>query len=210
MKHILIADDHALLRKGLKETIEEELGATAFGEAANGREVLEQVWKQRWDLVLLDIGMEGRSGLEVLEEIRSARPKLPVLILSMYPEAQFAVRALRLGAVGYINKQSAPEELVIALKKVLAGGRYVSASLAEQLATEVQGDAPRAPHDALSTRELQVMRLIASGKSLKEIADELCISVKTVGTYHTRLLGKLSMKSDVEITRYALLNKLVQ
>jgi DNA-binding NarL/FixJ family response regulator len=209
MKRILIADDHAILRKGLKETIEEELGATAFGEAANGREVMEQVWKKPWDLVLLDIGMEGRSGLEVLEEIRSARPKLPVLILSMYPEAQFAVRALRLGAVGYVNKQSAPEELVVAVKKVLAGGRYVSASLAEHLATEVQGDAAKAPHESLSTRELQVMRLIASGKSLKEIADALCISVKTVGTYHTRLLDKLNMKSDVEITRYALLNKLV-
>jgi two-component system, NarL family, invasion response regulator UvrY len=209
VKRILIADDHAMLRKGLKETIEEELGEATFGEAANGREVLDQVWKRQWDLVLLDIGMEGRSGLEVLEEIRSARPKLPVLILSMYPEAQFAVRALRLGAVGYINKQSAPEELVVALKKVLAGGRYVSASLAERLATEVQGDAPKAPHEALSNRELQVMRLIASGQSLKEIADELCISVKTVGTYHTRLLDKLNMKSDVEITRYALLNKLV-
>ena len=209
MKRILIADDHAILRKGLKETIEEELGETTFGEAANGREVLEQVRKQPWDLVLLDIGMEGRSGLEVLEDMRRARPKLPVLILSMYPEAQFAVRALRLGASGYINKQSAPEELVVAIRKVLAGGRYVSASLAEHLATEIQGDIPKAPHEALSDRELQVMRLIASGKSLKEIAAELCISVKTVGTYHTRLLVKLDMKSDVEIARYALLNKLV-
>jgi DNA-binding NarL/FixJ family response regulator len=209
MKRILIADDHAIVRKGLKETIEEELGATTFGEAANGREVLEQVWSKQWDLVLLDIGMEGRSGLEVLEEIRSARPNLPVLILSMYPEAQFAVRALRLGAAGYINKQSAPEELVAALKRVLAGGRYVSAALAEHLATEVQGDASKAPHESLSNRELQVMRMIAGGKSLKEIAHELCISVKTVGTYHTRLLVKLNMKSDVEITRYALLNKLV-
>jgi two-component system, NarL family, invasion response regulator UvrY len=209
MKRILIADDHAILRKGLKETLEEELGQTTFGEAANGREVLEQVWKQPWDLLLLDIGMEGRSGLEVLEEIRSACPKLPVLILSMYPEAEFAVRALRQGAVGYINKQSAPEELVVAVKKVLSGGRYVSAALAEQLATEVRGDTAKALHDSLSNRELQVMRLIATGKSLKEIADELAISVKTVGTYHTRLLQKLGMKSDVDITRYALLNKLV-
>jgi DNA-binding NarL/FixJ family response regulator len=209
VRRILIADDHAILRKGLKETIEEELGETTFGEASNGREVLEHVREQRWDLVLLDIGMEGRSGLEVLEEVRSAKPQLPVLILSMYPEAQFAVRALRLGAAGYINKQSAPEELVLALKKVLLGGRYISASLAEHLANEVQGGTPKARHDALSNRELQVMRLIASGKSLKEIADELCISVKTVGTYHTRLLGKLAMKSDVELTRYALLNKLV-
>jgi two-component system, NarL family, invasion response regulator UvrY len=210
MKRILIADDHAIVRKGLKETLEEELGETTFGEAANSRQVLEQILKQKWDLVLLDIGMEGRSGLEVLEEIRQTRPKLPVLILTMYSEAQFAVRALRQGAAGYVNKQSAPEELVVAVRKVLTGGRYVSATLAEKLAAELQGDADKPPHDSLSNRELQVMRLISTGKSLKEIADALCISVKTVGTYHTRLLDKMGMKSDVEITRYALLNKLVE
>ena len=123
MKRILIADDHAMVRKGLKETLEEELGQVAFGEAENGQQTLEQIWKQKWDLVLLDIGMEGRSGLEVLEELRKARPKLPVLILSMYPEGEFAVRALKLGAAGYVNKQGAPEELVAAVTKVLAGGR---------------------------------------------------------------------------------------
>jgi two-component system, NarL family, invasion response regulator UvrY len=210
MKRILIADDHAVVRKGLKETLEEELGETTFGEATNGREVMAQIWKQKWDLVLLDIGMEGRSGLEVLEEIHDARPKLPVLILTMYDEAQFAVRALREGAAGYINKQSAPEELVIAVKKVIAGGHYVSATLAEQLAAVVQGGTNQPPHDSLSNRELEVMRLIATGKSLKEIADALSISVKTVGTYHTRLLDKMRMRSDVELTRYALRNKLVE
>jgi DNA-binding NarL/FixJ family response regulator len=209
MKRILIADDHAIVRKGLKETLEEELGQVSFGEAANGQQVLEAVWKQKWDLLLLDIGMEGRNGLEVLEEIRKNRPNLPVLILSMYPEGEFAVRALRLGAAGYVNKQSAPEELTSAVSRVLAGGRYISAKLGEQLAAEMQRDSQHPPHCALSNRELQVMRMVASGKSLKEIAECLSISVKTVGTYHTRLLEKMGMKSDVEIARYALLNKLV-
>jgi two-component system, NarL family, invasion response regulator UvrY len=210
MKRILIADDHAIVRKGLKETLEEELGQVAFGEAVNTQQVLEQVWKQEWDLVLLDIGMEGRSGLEALEELRKTRPKLPVLILSMYPEAEFAVRALKLGASGYVTKQSAPEELVAAVTRVLAGGRYISTLAAERLAAEVQRKTEQPPHHALSNRELQVMRMIASGKSLKEIADCLSLSVKTVATYHTRLLEKMGMKGDVEVTRYALLNKLVE
>jgi two-component system, NarL family, invasion response regulator UvrY len=209
MKKILIDDDHAMVRKGLKETLEEELGQLTFGEAGNGREVMEQVWRQKWDLVLLDIGMEGRSGLEVLEEIRKSRPKLPVIIISMYPEGEFGARALKQGAAGYLNKQSAPEELVNAVTKVLAGGRYISPALAESLAVHLQGESEKAPHESLSNRELQVLRFVASGKSLKEIADELSISVKTVGTYHTRLLVKMSMRSDVELTRYALLNKLV-
>jgi DNA-binding NarL/FixJ family response regulator len=209
MKRILIADDHAIVRKGLKETLEEELGRVSFGEAENGAQVLEQVRKQEWDLLLLDIGMEGRSGLEVLEEVRKIRRKLPVLILSMYPEGEFAVRALKQGAAGYLNKQSAPEQLAAAVVKVLAGGRYISAALAERLAAEMQRESPEPPHESLSNRELQVMRMVAGGKSLKEIADALSISVKTVGTYHTRILDKMGLKSDVEITRYALLNKLV-
>jgi len=209
MKRILIADDHAMVRKGLRETLEEELGQTQFGEARNGQEILEQIWNHKWDLVILDLNMEGRSGLEVLEEIRKAQPKLPVLILSMYPVAEFAVRALKLGAAGYLNKQSAPEELVNAVKKILAGGRYINAELAERLAIDFQRDSEQPPHAKLSNRELQVMRMIASGKSLKEIAAELSISVKTVGTYHIRLLTKMGVKSDVELTRYALLNKLV-
>jgi two-component system, NarL family, invasion response regulator UvrY len=210
MKRILIADDHALVRTGLKETLEDELGQVVFGEAQNGHEVLEQIRKQHWDLVLLDIGMEGRSGLEVLEEIRDTHPKLPVLMLSMYPERAFALRALRQGAAGYINKQTAPEELVGAVTKVLAGGRYVSATLAEKLAAEMQRATDKLPHELLSNRELQVMRLVATGKSLKEIAADLSLSVKTVGTYHTRLFQKMNLSSDVELTRYALLNKLVE
>lgn len=209
MKRILIADDHAIVRKGLKETLEEELGEVTFGEASTGQEVLEQVWHGKWDLVLLDIGMEGRSGLEALEEIQKARPKLPVIIISMYPEGEFGARALKAGAAGYLNKQSAPEELVIAVTKVFAGGQYITPALAECLAAQLRRNAERAPHETLSNRELEVMRLIATGKSLKEIADHLSISVKTVGTYHTRLLEKMGMKSDVDLTRYALLNKLV-
>jgi DNA-binding NarL/FixJ family response regulator len=209
VKRILIVDDHAIVRKGLKETLEEELGEIAFGEASDGQEALEQVWRRKWDLVLLDIGMEGRGGLETLEEIRKARPRLPVIIISMYPEGEFGARAFRAGAAGYLNKGSASEELVVAVAKVLAGGRYITPALAECLAARLQRDTDRPVHETLSNRELEVMRLIAAGKSLKEIADLLSISVKTVGTYHTRLLEKTGMKSDVEITRYALLNKLV-
>jgi DNA-binding NarL/FixJ family response regulator len=209
MKRILVADDHAIVRKGLKETLEEELGNLEFGEAGNNQEVLDKVWKEKWDLVMLDINMEERSGLEVLEEIRKERPKLPVLILSMYPVAEFGVRALKLGAAGYLNKQAAPEELVAAVRKVLAGGRYINAALADRLAADVQRGTESPLHETLSTREYQVMLMIARGRSLKEIAAELCISAKTVGTYHTRILAKMGLNNDIHITRYALLNKLV-
>jgi two-component system, NarL family, invasion response regulator UvrY len=209
MLRILLADDHAIVRKGLKEMLEEELGRVSFGEAENGQQVLDQVRRQPWDLVLLDINMEGRSGLDVLGEMGKAPRKPPVLILSMYPEAEFAVRALKQGAAGYLNKQSAPEELVAAVKKVLAGGRYISAAVADRLAADLQRGTDKPAHESLSSREFQVMRMIAMGKSLKEIADELSISAKTVGTYHLRLLEKMGMKSDIEITRYALTHKLV-
>jgi DNA-binding NarL/FixJ family response regulator len=209
VKRILIADDHAIVRKGLKETLEEELGGTIFGEAANNQQVLEKVWNEKWDLVVLDINMEQRSGLELLGEIRKASPKLPVLILSMYPVEEFGVRALRLGASGYINKQSAPEELVTAVRSVLGGGRYISAALADRLAADLQRPTDAPLHECLSTREHQVMLMIAHGRSLKEIAAELSISAKTVGTYHTRVLAKMGMKNDIQITRYALLKKLV-
>ena len=209
MIRILIADDHAMVRKGLKETLEEELGSVVFGEVENGQQSIDQVRGHPWDLVLLDINMSGRDGLDVLEEIRTIRPKLPVLILSMYPEVEFGVRALRQGAAGYLSKQAAAEELVKAVKKVLAGGRFISPLLADRLAAGVQRGMERLPHESLSKRELQVMRMIAMGRSLKEIATELSLSTKTIGTYHTRLLTKLGLKSDVEIARYALSHKLV-
>jgi DNA-binding NarL/FixJ family response regulator len=199
-----------MLRKGLKETLDEELGRVTFGEASNSQQVLDLVWKGKWDLVILDINMEGRSGLEVLEEIRTASPKLPVLILSMYPVAEFAVRALKQGAAGYLSKQSAPEDLVTAVKTVLAGRRYISAELADRLAADLVRSSDTPLHETLSTRESQVLLMIARGKSLKEIAAELSISAKTVGTYHIRILKKMGLKNDIELTRYALLNKLVE
>jgi two-component system, NarL family, invasion response regulator UvrY len=209
MIHILIADDHAVLRKGVMETIEEELKEVDFGEAQNGRQVIGQLQDKKWDIVLLDIQMEGRSGLEVLADVRKANPRLPVLMLSMYPEEEFAVQALKRGASGYVTKQSAPEELITAIKKILGGGRYVSPLLAERLAVDLQRKTENLPHEALSNRELEVLRMVAMGKSLKEIAADLSLSIKTIGTYHTRILEKMSMSSDVELTRYALQNKLV-
>jgi DNA-binding NarL/FixJ family response regulator len=199
-----------MVRKGLRETLDEELGRVTFGEASNSKEVLDLVWKNKWDLVILDINMEGRSGLEVLGEIHIASPKLPVLVLSMYPVAEFAVRALKQGAAGYLSKQSAPEDLVTAVKTVLAGRRYISAQLADRLAAELVRSSDTPLHETLSTRETQVLLMIARGKSLKEIAADLSISAKTVGTYHIRVLKKMNLKNDIELTRYALLNKLVE
>ncbi len=209
MKRILLVDDHAIVRKGLKETLEEEIGQITFGEADNAPQVLEHIWQSEWDLVVLDINMEGRNGLDLLAEIQKARPKLPVLILSMYPVAEFAVRALKQGAAGYLNKQSAPEELVNAVQTLLAGRRYISAELADRLAADLVRDSDHPPHEELSGREYQVMLLIASGKIQKEIAAELSLSAKTVSTYHTRILKKLGLKNDIEVSRYAIQNKLV-
>lgn len=209
MIHILIADDHAVLRKGVMDTIEEEFKEVDFGEAQNGRQVIGQLQDKKWDIVLLDIQMEGRSGLEILADIRKSSPRLPVLVLSMYPEEEFAVQALKRGASGYVTKQSAPEELITAIRKILAGGRYVSPLLAERLAVDLQRKTENLPHETLSNRELEVLRMVAMGKSLKEIAGDLSLSIKTIGTYHTRILEKMSMSSDVELTRYALQNKLV-
>lgn len=209
MKRILLVDDHAIVRKGLKETLEEELGQVTFGEADNAQRVREHLGQSEWDLVVLDINMEGRNGLELLTEIQRAHPKLPVLILSMYPVAEFAVRALKQGAAGYLNKQSAPEELVNAVQTLLAGRRYISAELADRLADDLVRDSGKPLHEELSMREHQVMLLIASGKIQKEIAAELSLSAKTVSTYHTRILKKLGLKNDIEVSRYAIQNKLV-
>src|SRR3954453_15665910 len=170
---ILLTDDHAVVRHGLKQILADEFKKAAFGEARNAQEALDLVWKENWDVAVLHITMPGRSGLEVLREIKKSKPKLPVLVLSMHPENQFAVRVLKRGASGYMTKESAPVELVGAIKKVLAGGRYVSPSLAEKLATYLSGgDAQKQPQEKLSDRELQVLRLIASGKIVSEIAKE--------------------------------------
>jgi len=206
---ILIADDHAVVRHGLKQILADEFKRADFGEARTGQEALNRVWKEKWDVVVLDITMPGRSGLEVLREIKKSRPKMPVLVLSMHPEDQFAVRVLKAGAAGYMTKESAPEELVGAIKKVVAGGRHVSTALAELMAAYLTMDTKRPPHEALSNREFQVMRQIASGKTVSQIARELSLSVRTVSTYRTRILEKTGMKSNAALTHYAFQNQLV-
>ncbi len=209
MIKILIADDHPVVRKGLREIIEETPDMRVSGEASKGSEVLEKVSRQDFDAVLLDISMPGRSGLDVLKDIKKLRPKLAVLVLSIHPEEQYAVQAFRAGASGYLTKESAPDELLIALRKVSAGGKYVSSSLAEKLAYALETDRENPPHETLSTRENEVMLKIASGKTVTEIAKELFLSPKTISTYRTRILDKMGMKNNVELIRYAIKNHLV-
>jgi DNA-binding NarL/FixJ family response regulator len=206
---ILIVDDHPLVRRGSLELLTQEYPRLKVGEAGDSREAVDLLAKQDWDLLLLDINMPGRNGLDVLEEARKIRPRIPVLILSAYPEEEFAVRAFKLGAAGYLNKQCVPDELVAAVRKILAGGKYVTASLAEHLAALLGGEICQAPHEALSSRELRVMQMIAAGRTLKEIAAELSLSEKTVGTYRARIAQKTGLASNVEITRYAVQHKLV-
>jgi DNA-binding NarL/FixJ family response regulator len=206
---ILITDDHAVVRQGLKQILAEEFKRAEFGEAGSANEAIERVWKENWDVVVLDITMPGRSGLEVLKEIKKSKPKLPVLVLSMHPEDQFAVRLLKIGASGYMTKESAPNELVGAVKKVMAGGRYISGSLAEKMASYLAIDVQTPPHERLSDREFLVLRLIASGKTPTVIAKELGLSVKTISTYRMRILEKMDMANNAELTHYAIQNNLV-
>jgi DNA-binding NarL/FixJ family response regulator len=207
---ILIADDHPIVRAGFKQVLSETPDLVVADEAGNGQEVLEHLKKKKYDVVLLDISMPGKNGLEILKELKTDYPKLPVLILSIYPEEQYAIRALKAGAAGYLTKESAPHELISAIRKISAGGRYISASLAEKLATYLNVDMTKSPHETLSDREHQVMRLIASGKTVSEIAESLNLSVKTISTYRTHILEKMKMKNNAEITLYAVQNKLVE
>ena len=209
MKRILIADDHEIIRRGLRQILTDEFPKIQVGDASDARGAVEAVRKQAWDAVLLDINMPGRSGLDVLEELKRLRPAMPVVVLTAFPEEDYAVRAFKLGASGYVSKESASDELLAALRKALAGGRYVTASLAEKLAASVAGDAPLDPHETLSNRELQVLRLIAQGRTIKEVAAELALSEKTIGTYRTRLSEKMGLSTNVELARYALQHKLV-
>jgi DNA-binding NarL/FixJ family response regulator len=206
---ILIADDHPILRRGLKEILLRELEGAMCGEAGNAQQVLSEVQSQDWDLVILDVTMPGRSGLDVLRDLRGLRPKLPVLVLSMHPEDQLGQRMLKAGASGYMNKESAPEELIKAVRKVIAGGRYVSAALAEKLAFDLSADAEQALHQRLSDRELEVLRMIGLGRTVSQIAEELHLSVTTVSTYRARILEKMSMTTTAELMHYALRNYLV-
>lgn len=206
---ILIADDHAIVREGLKRILGTAPDPVAIGEARDGAEVVERVRNEKWDVVLLDIAMPGKNGLDALKQIRALSPSLPVLVLSVYPEDQYAVRVLRAGAAGYLTKESAPDELLAAVRKVARGGRYISATLAEQLAGELGADRGELPHERLSDREFQVLRLIASGMTLTQIAEELPLSVKTVSTYRSRILEKMRLRNNAELTHYAIRNGLV-
>jgi two-component system invasion response regulator UvrY len=210
MIKILIADDHPIVRRGLKQILAEEPDLAIAGEAQSSQEVLDLVRKRDWNVVVLDITMPGRGGLEILREIKKERPKLPVLILSMHPEDQYGVRALKAGAAGYMTKESAPEKLVQAIRKIIKGGKYVSPTLAEKLVLDLEKDTPEAPHETLSDREHQVMCMIASGKTVSEIAKDLFLSVKTISTYRSRILKKMKMKNNAELTHYAMKHRLVQ
>lgn len=201
---ILLADDHEVVRRGLKQMLADECGPVTFGEASTASEALALAGKGEWDLLVLDINMPGRSGIEVLAEIKAQRPTLPVLVLSMSPEEEYAVRALKNGAAGYLSKQIVGTELIAAVRKVLGGGRYITASLAEKLAAALDRPAGAEAHDALSDRELQVMKMLAEGKNVKTIGAELSLSPKTVFTYRARLLEKLGLQNDVELTRYVI------
>ena len=209
MLRILIADDHPVVRQGLRQTIAETSDMVVVDEAGNGWEVLSKVRASSYDVVLLDISMPGRSGLDILKELKDERPGLPVLILSIHPEEQYALRAFKAGASGYLTKESAPDELVAAIRKISTGGKYISSSLAEILASELGTSNEELSHETLSNREYQVMRMIALGKTVTETAEELSLSVKTVSTYRSRILEKMKMKNNAEITYYAVKNRLV-
>ena len=207
---ILIADDHELLRRGLRQILAEEFTDLVVAEARDAHQTLEAVEKATWDIVLLDINMPGRSGLDALQDLQRLHPRLPVVLLSAFPEKDYAVRAFKLGASGYVSKQSASSELIRAIRKAFGGGRYITPSLAEALAATVAGETPALRHELLSNRELQVLRQVALGKTLKEIAAELCLSEKTIGTYRTRISQKLGLSTNVALARYALQHKLVE
>jgi two-component system, NarL family, invasion response regulator UvrY len=206
---ILIADDHEIVRKGLREILAHGLGDASFGEARDAEEVLRAVRAEHWDVLILDLTMPGRSGLDVLRDLQLQHRALPVLVLSMHSEHQYGKRVLKAGAAGYLHKDSASEELMHALRKVLRGGKYVSAALAERLALDVATGTEQFPHERLSNRELEVLRMISAGKRTSQIAEELHLSVTTVSTYRTRILEKMNMKTTAELMHYGLTNNIL-
>ncbi|MCX7914104.1 MAG: response regulator transcription factor [Thermodesulfovibrionales bacterium] len=209
MIRILIADDHKMFREGLKQVLEDAPDIVVADEAGSGQEVLDKVRKNDYDLLLLDISMPGVSGLDVLKELKADRSGPSILILSMYPEEQYALRAIKLGASGYITKSSASDELIQAIRKISKGGTYISSSIAEKLLFSIKGDSERLPHETLSNREYQILLMIASGKTISQIADELCLSIKTVSTYRARILEKMNMKTNAELIHYAIKHNLL-
>jgi len=207
--NILIADDHPVVRQGLRQMLASEADLNVVGEARDGHEVIEISKRVEWDVAVLDYNMPGRTGLELVKELKQRHPGRPVLILSMYPEERYALRALKAGAAGYITKESASGELVNAIRKVAKGGRYVSATLGERLAQELAGDSERPVHERLSDREYQIMWMIASGKTVGEVAQQLFLSPNTISTYRARILRKMNMKSNAELMHYAIAQHLV-
>jgi two-component system invasion response regulator UvrY len=205
----LIVDDHVVVRRGVIQILAEHFKQAEFGEASSAHEALEQIWKGEWNLVILDISLPGRSGLDALKELKQARPGIPVLILSMHTEDEFALRAIKGGASGYLTKETIATELVAASEKALAGGEYIRPSIADKLVSFLRAEDSVEPHHSLSNREYQVLTMIAAGKTVKEMGAELSMSVKTISTYRTRMLEKMRMKNDAELIRYALQHKLV-
>lgn len=210
MVRVLIADDHMIVRRGLRDILIQELEGAVCAEARNAEEVLEQTRSREWDLVILDLTMPGRSGLDVLRDLKREQPNLPVLVLSMHSEQQYGKRVLKAGASGYLNKESAPEELVQAIRKVLNGGHYVSPTLAEKLALDLRPETERSADDRLSDRELEVLRMLASGRTNSQIAEQLHLGATTVSTYRARILEKLNLTTTAELMHYALSNHLVE
>lgn len=210
MKSIIIADDHEIVRAGLKQIISNDPDLVVEGEARDGQELLEKLRKKKYDVVLLDMKMPGRSGLEILKQLKQEHPSMPVLVLSMHPEEQYAVRTIKAGASGYITKETAPDRLVEAIRKVCSGGKYISPSLAEQLADSIADSRSKPLHEYLTDREFQVTCMIASGKTITEIAKELFLSVKTISTYRQRILEKMNMKNNAELTHYVISNNLLE
>jgi DNA-binding NarL/FixJ family response regulator len=209
MTRALIVDDHTITRAGLRRILSDTTQSILVGEAANGAEAMELVMSEQWDIVMLDISLPDRSGLEVLKAIKKARPALPVLVLSMYPVDQYALRVLRAGGAGYLTKESAPDQLLEAVRRITSGLRYITPEVAECIAQDWNRNPVQSVHETLSDREFEVMRLIASGKSVGDIAKDLSLSVKTVSTYRTRVLQKLHLRHNAELTHYAVINNLI-
>jgi len=209
MIKILIADDHTIFREGLKHILAEYSDLVVVDEARNGQEVLEKVWNKEYDMVLLDISMPGMTGLDVLKRLKKEKPKLAVLVLSMHPEEQYAVRVLKSGASGYLTKESATDELITAIRKISQGRKYITSSLAERLALGLEMDSEKPLHETLSDREYQVLLMIASGKSITQIAKELFLSVKTVSSHRSHIMEKMKMKTNAELTHYVIKHNLL-
>lgn len=209
MLRILIADDHSVVRKGLRQILLEGFPTARIEEVADAEDMIRNVLNEEWDVVISDLSMPGRSGLEALQQIKQIQPKLPVLILSIHPEEQYAIRVLKSGAAGYLSKDLAPEELVNAVQRVMLGKKYITASVAEKLASVFDQDTNKAPHESLSDREFSVLKMLAKGKSVSEIAELLFLSVTTVSTYRARIMAKMNMKSNADLTLYSIEHKLM-